>query len=282
MNWNRCKGKYCLSVVLIIFSLLFLLPEKSKAAEYLHQDGTIYCVCAGNLEMTTKEQEIFKEEGSLQENILKRSAPIIRILDSMTEYEGGMGRVDIEKFMNLTVEYGSVAVPVTMYVNAEASEEGWITIQVTVTFVEVEPEVPDGLDAPDTPDTSDVPDTPNQSVAAAMPKLYEAQDTPKPREEALLPVALTMPKISEFPAMTAEADRQKAWKTAEYAGKTTKAEMQTKKETETETISTVDAVLLVSCVASALVYGIVLIPDFRLIRWFNRRKQINMKKSNGG
>lgn len=282
MKWNKCKAKCCLSAVLAVASLLFLVSGRSIAEERRHQDGAIYCVCAGNVQMTTEELETFKKEGNLEETIQKRSEPLIRILGSMEVYEGGMESMDTEALTALSVTSGSETAPVMMYVKAEHPEEGFIEIDVTVTYVEPEPETeipesqkpesqePEAAE-PETPSVSDKTESQPEAVKPKEPAQEMTQpqvtvpEAPKEQEEVQMAADLEVPSGKLQPSKSGRASKSSQEKS--------EAPKYDADEKKTSDMSLADTALAGGCALSALLYTLSLIPDFRLIRWYNRRKR---------
>lgn len=204
MKGYKYKTKGFLFAVMIAMLAAWGIPKSVSAAEWIHQDGTIYCVTGNNVEMTYTELEQLKSEGSLELNILQRSQVTIRILGTMEIYEGGFGWIDLTELEStyMDPETGYLVVPVDMYVNADAPEEGGIQIMVTV-INEYEPPEDEGgssepiSPSPDDPEKPEAPDDPEEPVVPEEPLKPEK---PEESESPQGPEDLEEPSLPELPA----------------------------------------------------------------------------------
>lgn len=298
-----------LLIIIAAFFLAFSSLGTCMAGERLHQDGTIYCVIASNVDITTSELNEYKENGSLRENILLRCEPLIRILGTMETYEGSFEEVNLQELENLQLDSGTAAVSVSMYVKGQNPEEGGITIIVTVIYdgqskpdgpdmpeepntpdVPEEPDIPDIPDVPEEPDTPDIPDVLEESGTPDVPDMPGQPDNvngpfvfkPKGQNEFQQagwmriknpePMAAEQPKgekQQEISEIPVQSDRTPAG--------VNKVKGQYKEETGIE-IHREDIVLAGACACGLLVYGGMLGSDFRLIHWFYKRKKEGMKQ----
>lgn len=201
---NKVRG--FLFGAMIVVLAAWGIPKNVSAAEWIHQDGTIYCVVGNNVEMTVTELEQFKSEGAMEFVILQRSQATIRILGTMEIYEGGFGWMDLTKLENVYIgpEMESIVVSVDMYVNADIPEEGGIQILVTVIN---DYEVPgDGgsssepiIPSPDEPEIPEEPAVPEEPIVPEAPIKPENPKEPENPGEAGDLEEPTFPEEPEAP-----------------------------------------------------------------------------------
>jgi hypothetical protein len=118
--------------MLIFSSPSWVLASPANNLKTNHSDGSVYCIYANDVSLTTRQIQTYQREGTLHDEIVRRSAATIRTVADRKPYEGTFQTSDLTTLRLAANTHGNASYHVSLQVDAINKSNGEVAIAVYV------------------------------------------------------------------------------------------------------------------------------------------------------